>query len=145
MSIMDLLYDDGNSEAVGSGKLKSVKELSAFYDELYKKAEAILEKYDPCGPCGSYKKYCCEFCDYLSRSGCATKSLSCKLYLCDAAIERSRQCFSELVPLIKEAYKYSLVGFQATKEDVLVRHFPGYERKEKRPKSKLAFHMPRSK
>ena len=145
---MNLTYRSKFREEGEKPKLSFAK-TTALYDELYEKAVLILEKYNPCkiegGACLSFSrvKYCCDDdgvkCCFLSKDGCKTKSLSCKLYLCDTAAEASPECFSELVPVIKMAYKYDFLGYQKTKEDILERFFPSYKRKEKRPPSKFRF------
>lgn len=90
----------------------TLKSVSAAYDRIYKKGEAVLKKLDPCGikvdsegnvTCnGSHifkdryivpanqgrspNMLCCINCEHYweAGKGCTTKCLSCKLYLCRA-------------------------------------------------------------
>ena len=74
----------------------SITELSALYDRIYDIADRLLKKHNPCnihktkrGKIKCKNKYytnnklCCNSCEkYWSKTGCITKCLSCKLYLC---------------------------------------------------------------
>lgn len=66
-----------------------------IYDNLYRKMEKLLEKYNPCERrvengitrCVKYKdiSICCnnKKCKYLTSEGCGVKNLMCKLHICD--------------------------------------------------------------
>lgn len=70
-----------------------------LYSLMFKKLEAMQSLVNPCGwrllPDGSYacrrnNYHCCghnERCGYLGPKGCTTESLSCKLWLCQNALE----------------------------------------------------------
>lgn len=84
-----------------------LKALSAKYDRLYDKADAVLKEHNPCQirrdedgivRCADvrrkmqlkgydYMKHqqtqlCCTACPHLGPNGCTVKALSCKLWLC---------------------------------------------------------------
>ena len=68
--------------------MKTYEELSEEYDELYKRAELFIEKYNPCkvsnGKCLRAQRcgqnFCCRHCKYLKEKGCSVKSLTCKVW-----------------------------------------------------------------
>ena len=62
-----------------------------LYDKLYKIADFLLKKHNPCkfsnGKCGGskshmFKEGCCVGCNYLKEDGCSVKALYCKLWVC---------------------------------------------------------------
>ncbi|MFA5994736.1 MAG: hypothetical protein WC823_07310 [Parcubacteria group bacterium] len=96
--------------------------LSALYDELYAEASAILAEHNPCaienGKCFRGEP-CCEDCNYLSRKkGCTVQSLVCKLFLCQAAINKFPACAAALSTLRKIAEEHHILGYRASKEDI---------------------------
>ncbi len=107
-------------------------ELSAIYDRIYNIADRLFKKYNPCNihtECGkthcldyrgnrSYdtSRLCCSGCGefpetnkgHWSKTGCTTKCLACKLYLCAAAQRQERKLTHQLYRLRKFATKYGL-------------------------------------
>lgn len=100
------------------------KELSDLYDTLFRTADLILRKYNPCGFSSAKGcrngAYCCEPCDHLGSRGCAVKSLPCKLWLCHAARHWSPECAASLDALEVIARSYGLIGYaKETKKQIL--------------------------
>jgi len=95
---------------------------SALYDVLYEKADLILAEENPCsfknGKCFA-KINCCKYCNYLSKNGCTTKALTCKLWLCVKARMKFSLCAAALDALAMIAEEYSLLGSRSSKEDIL--------------------------
>ena len=97
-------YDDGENVKIMVGKNKidylegeedvidKIRDLIVFVDkkkaylELYERMNKFLKKYNPCkienGSC-LCGQCCCGGCPHLTENGCSTKSLQCKLYLCN--------------------------------------------------------------
>jgi Leucine-rich repeat (LRR) protein len=70
----------------------------SFYDYVYQRLDAHQKKLDVCGwhsiddkaACRRYYDQCCgagDRCAYLSETGCAAKSICCKFWLCEKALE----------------------------------------------------------
>jgi hypothetical protein len=99
------------------------EKLSALYDELCAEADLILKKYNPCAIKNStclIGTPCCEDCEYLSnKSGCTVNSLACKLFLCQAAINKFPECVVAFSAIKRIAGENRLLGFRSSKEDVL--------------------------
>jgi hypothetical protein len=59
-----------------------------IYNELYEEASELMKQYDPCGikdgKCVR-GRFCCDGCRYLSPTGCTTKALVCRIWLCEKA------------------------------------------------------------
>ena len=96
---------------------------SELYDVLYSAARRVLSRYKPCafkkGECFTGMQWhCCDGCCHLLKTGCATKSLSCKLYLCEEAKEKFPECAAALDALESIAEKYNFLGFRMNKQDV---------------------------
>ena len=56
------------------------------YDRLCDMADFVLKVHNPCQiRCGSCiaGSFCCHGCENLGPNGCTTRSLTCKLYLCN--------------------------------------------------------------
>jgi hypothetical protein len=96
------------------------KELSIIYDELYDLADRIIKKYNPCELSKNRcldGKFCCEGCKYLSKDGCTTKALFCKVWLCKNA-RRKYPYVARLLECIKTlANEYHLLLFRESKEN----------------------------
>lgn len=99
------------------------KEKLRLYDVLYNAACRIIAKYQPCafkeGECFTGMQWhCCGGCCYLSKTGCTTKSLSCKLHLCEEATEKFPECAAVLDALALVADKFHFIGFRVCKQDI---------------------------
>ncbi len=105
-------------------------QLSKIYDDLFKRADDIVKKYNPCdiqvkdgiATCtmtranpafdstGSFNRVkcqrgdlCCTGCNFHSKIGCtADKPLMCKLWLCNVAKTQNPKCARELQDIINE-------------------------------------------
>jgi hypothetical protein len=102
--------------------LSDFERLSTLYDELYAKANTVLAEYNPCaiknGQCFRGEP-CCEDCNYLSRKkGCTVQSLACKLFLCQAAINKFPECYAELKAIREIAEDHHILGYRTSKEDI---------------------------
>ena len=106
-------------------KSLSVAELSALYDRIYDIADRLIKKHNPCKIHTKDKKLCCvdyprgrwrlccnncfyEKIDHWSFFGCTIKCLPCKLYLCDAVMQKNKRLSNKLYRLKRFAYKYGL-------------------------------------
>lgn len=104
--------------------------LDKKYDELFEKADTIVKKHNPCkiidGQCSAMRKasdgLCCKTCPHISPSGCAIKSLGCKIWLCyfDSfscpSVEIADSYWEDMISILKEAEKYKLSFPRAGKE-----------------------------
>lgn len=63
----------------------NVKQKMQVYDRLYKHADKLIRKHNPCetkdGKCLRGKP-CCDNCPHLTKNGCSIDCLMCKLFLC---------------------------------------------------------------
>jgi hypothetical protein len=107
----------------------SRRKLEKIYDSLYDRAQAILDKYNPCDIrkdktghvtctctrsdsdyCGRTKKQqkqlCCYGCQFLTKNGCRVRCLMCKLHLCHT-IPYSHPARKALDKLQEEAWEYT--------------------------------------
>jgi hypothetical protein len=101
-------------------------ELSRIFDELYEEGHRLfMEEFgNPCD-IGNEKctrgsaTYCCGGCEYLSEDGCTTKSLGCKLFICDLGVSspEMRRLAAKLRALWRQATHYHLGGIRVSKED----------------------------
>ena len=106
----------------------SRKSLEEVYDDLYDRAQAVLDKYNPCDikedetghiTCvctrsdsnylGRTKEeqsqLCCYGCRFLTKNGCRVRCLMCKLHLCHAIPEK-HPARKEMEKLHNEAWKH---------------------------------------
>ena len=125
----------------------ALTEASHKYDELYKKAEAIMDKYNPCvfdvktslcirdalrkkhgkeyqtcGCCGNINGWIIdERCKHFKEGiGCSVKSLSCKIWLCaDARKNLPQKALNKLKEIYKEAIFYSIYLERASKKETI--------------------------
>ena len=105
------------------------EKMSALYDELYEKADRVIKRHNPCrisrGRCLAVYP-CCDGCKFLSKiKGCLTKSLACKLWLCEEARKKYPACAKELSKIEELARRNPLLPLAArvNKEDI----FSNYE------------------
>lgn len=108
------------------------KEKLRLYDVLYNAACQIIAKYQPCdfkeGKCFTKMQWhCCGGCRYLSKTGCTTKSLSCRLHLCEEATEKFPECAAVLDALALVADKFHFIGFRVCKQDIFLSKNFSYE------------------
>lgn len=121
------------TKEITTAKSLSTKQLSAMYDRIYDIADKLIKKYNPCNIhikgkklyCTQHYKdkayntdrLCCSGCgefpdsytNHWSKTGCTTKCLACKLYLCSTAYRKiSRRVCDQLYRLRKFAKKYGL-------------------------------------
>lgn len=82
--------------------------LSLAYDEFYRRAQVIIDKYNPCkitdGKCLNGTP-CCGGCEHLSNKGCTVSSLRCKVWLCHVARDAFPECAKELRQIEDKIYK----------------------------------------
>ena len=89
----------------------AIKELSKIYDDLYEQGQKIIDTFNPCeisndkcarvvdsrfGLSQPFGYFCCQGCKYLGETGCTTKSLWCKLWLCYSRTEKHKECSKQL-------------------------------------------------
>ena len=112
----------------------NTEKLSALYDRVYDIADRLFKKYNLCNihtknnkvfcSChneerynGKSKKYlCCSGCgeypekdiSYWSKTGCTTKCLACKLYICSGIGRKNMRLARQLERLHRFACKYNL-------------------------------------
>ncbi len=108
--------------------LRELEEMLTTYNQLCKRADEILKKYNPC----NFKNgiclrgwHCCNDCEFLSRKkGCKEKSLACKLWLCDKARETSPKCAISLdeLELVAKKSPFILLGYRTIKEDAIIHY-----------------------
>lgn len=95
--------------------------LSALYDRLYKDADLILKKHNPCnivnGRCAEGLP-CCHRCEFLTKKGCRVEALACKLHLCEDAKKKFPQCVKELGALRRQAKRWGFLRERGSKEDI---------------------------
>lgn len=93
------------------------------FNKLYKKADRIMKKYNPCQinnrECFRHIEnklllnFCCHECKHLDDSGCTIKNIWCKIWLCDIAISNlPYRIFVKLREIEKLANKYNLLTFR---------------------------------
>lgn len=132
--------------------MANINKLSALYDALYDKGVAALKEYNPCNIrmlegvviCnGGYSRKdgkinwtmlrsCCAGCKHLGTEGCATKSLSCKVWLCSAvkwgvdstysegAVKANPEIVVTLAQLEQQARNGGIrLGFRQTKAEAI--------------------------
>lgn len=92
---------------------KSLEQMSLEYDRLYREAQAILDKYNPCNVkiengkavcnstrAGESESPCCGGCQHLTEGiGCTVSALTCKLWLCSWARITYPECDIALTAL----------------------------------------------
>ena len=85
-------------------------QIGKIYDSLCDQADEVLKKINPCQGSGSNctlkdggRSWCCAGCKHLGQDGCKTKSLSCKLWLCGAAVEKFPLAHLMMKSLAKKA------------------------------------------
>ena len=98
--------------------------LNAKYDELYAKAQKVLDEHKPCttseGALCHYGTFCCNSCKHVRSSGCCVKALGCKLWICKDAGKCSPTASKQLRKLSEEATKFDLLYLRATKKEALL-------------------------
>ncbi len=109
-----------------------IEEVSCQFDEVYRKAQELLDEYNPCKiaihECGGATcvakdepgQMCCIDCEYHSYDGCTIMCLGCKLSICMSAgdLEELRDKLNSLKSNV--LYYFSHVGeIRMTKEEVL--------------------------
>lgn len=108
--------------------------LPNLYDELYRRADAVLKRINPCQienadgyvSCVASRagrecqgELCCSRCNHLGVDGCRVQALACKLWLCwyVQGTARGRQAAQELAVLQKVSQKAGLwPKYRASKE-----------------------------
>lgn len=117
---------------------RMIEAVSQQYDEVYYKAQALFDKYNPCqmevhslGKLTCVAKsnpgqLCCLGCGYLSDDGCTVMCLGCKVSLCGGAGDHDE--FRSKMHKIKRTLfnvtvvrGYGLLGIRASKEKVMGR------------------------
>ena len=95
----------------------------AMYELLYKQAQQVLEKHNPCkvksGICHRRTKCCCSSCHNLGENGCKVKALWCKLWICGFTAYFHPKAYQELQQLTVIAKENELIYPRATKEKAL--------------------------
>jgi hypothetical protein len=100
----------------------NLKQKIQLYDRLYKHADKLIKKHNPCkienGKC-VLGKPCCKNCRYLTKNGCSVECLMCKLYLC----WKTRQDFCKLNKTLfqmkKKAWRHGLLQFRNSREETI--------------------------
>jgi hypothetical protein len=91
-------------------KLMTKKRLEIIYDALCDKIDDIFKLHNPCqfnnGKCvRGY--HCCGGCNHHSNTGCTTKCLPCKMWLCSELHNNESESILELeLDLLKFRMKY---------------------------------------
>ena len=102
----------------------TVEERSRKYDELYDEADAFLKEHTPCSKCkgctlfGGSDPSCCKGCPFLGPTGCTTKCLACKLWLCEYGVLSPAQRH-QLWRMQDEAEEYNIHYARSTMEEAL--------------------------
>lgn len=108
----------------------SVEQMSALYDRIYNIADRLIKKHNPCGIQLVDKKVtckkgepCCNGCFYLSKKGCTTRSLGCKLTFCPSLDNDKtvRKIMKLLKPLYVLAFLNDFIYIRSSKEEILAR------------------------
>jgi len=68
-------------------KLLPLNRFVFLYEQLYQRGVDLFNEFNPCdvkdGKCmGLSHDFCCSGCEHLSKDGCTTSSLWCKLWVC---------------------------------------------------------------
>ncbi len=103
---------------------KTMKRNLTTYLRLFDIADRLIKHLNPCANCqgcGLFDKTpynCCKGCPFLSETGCTTKSIACKLWLCDRrrTTKRGRH---QLERLERIAYVLNVHYARATPQEVL--------------------------
>ena len=107
------------------------------YNNLWDKVDAFILRVNPCnvidGKCLAYRKgkaenFCCSGCSHLTCTGCgARKPLSCRSWLCAAAIEAlSDDDTKEYDDLWDAIYMSPFFGPRKSLDDLLANHKSRY-------------------
>lgn len=81
-----------------------MSELRNLHEEIYDKASEVLAKHNPCNIHTSADGEvvcndgvpCCHGCPHLGPTGCTTRSISCRTWLCFRASSMNQGCYAEL-------------------------------------------------
>ena len=100
----------------------NIKQRMALHDRLYRHADNIIKKRNPCKIEGKYclcgKNPCCDYCNYLTEKGCSVECLRCKLYLCYRVQETDPKAHKMLKRLQKQAHRHDLLFARNSKEEL---------------------------
>lgn len=93
-----------------------------MHDRLYKHANKLIRKYNPCkiknGKCLRGKP-CCDNCNHLTENGCAINCLMCKLYLCYRVVEYNEPLFKIFKQMWRKANRHNLLHMRYSKKEVI--------------------------
>ena len=99
---------------------------SIVYDVLFYRGERVLTVHDPCNirfekgkwRCNYDLKLCCAGCKHLTPTGCGVQALTCKLYLCDTAREKSPEAANQLYAIAEVGRSLGIGGgFRTSKQE----------------------------
>jgi hypothetical protein len=109
-----------------------IEAISQQYDEVYYKAQALFDEYNPCQvkvhsrgklTCTAYHTpgpLCCPGCDYHSDDGCTVMNLACKFHLCGNAGEHAE--FRDKMAAIQQtlpSYRIGLLRIRQPKKTIM--------------------------
>ena len=98
----------------------------ATYDRLFDIADRVMKRYNPCAGCTGchdlrpYPFDCCEGCPFLGPQGCTTRSIACKIWLCEKTPRAPHpRMVHQLQRIARIAYKLNMHYARATPEEVM--------------------------
>ena len=116
-------------EALLNKVIQVVSTREELYDRLYKAADFICKKHNPCGinnsTCKASINFCCSGCKHLTKQGCNTNALYCRLWLCSgSAYTKTVAC--QLHTLKTIASYYGLLKPRSNKEETFNNNHRGW-------------------
>lgn len=114
-----------------ANRTESAEAIIADYNSLCDEADILLNKYDPCkivgGECsrgritGTIERdFCCENCSHLSVTGCDTRALACKVWLCLPVRYRAdRQFLNSLDRIERKAIEKGFYQYRSSLLDIV--------------------------
>jgi hypothetical protein len=100
----------------------NIKQKMELYDYLYKRADKLIRKHNPCemkdGKClrGSP---CCDGCNHLTADGCVIDCLMCKLFLCWRVSQRKPVLVRTFRRMQTKAYRHGLLHIRYSKKEMI--------------------------
>ena len=102
-------------------KVGTILNREQLYDRLYKSAEFLIKKHNPCGvssgKCMGSANFCCRNCKHLTKNGCGTNALYCKVWLCPGT--GYSVVTEQLASLCTLASHYGLLKVRGSKKETL--------------------------
>lgn len=99
----------------------NIKQKIELHDRLYKRADMLIRKHNPCemkdGQCLRGKP-CCDKCNHLTGDGCVINCLMCKLFLCWRVNQRNPVLTRTFRRMQTKAYKHGLLHLRISRKEL---------------------------